>query len=293
MTTKIAIKITFIIFSLLMSLFPAHSQNKHNNSLLWKVEGKNLDKPSYLFGTIHLLCPEDLLVSESVKTALKNTEQLVLEIDLDDPTVMQKIQRSMIYTDGTTARNYLDNEEYAMVATFFNDSLGMPFEQMQVIKPFYLSSMTIMHFLGCQPASWETELIKLATADQKETIGIERVEDQTGIIEALPLHIKKTMLLETITEYAKTKMMFEQMILKYKEQDIDALQKMVEEYMSDDYAHFERDLIEKRNKNWIGKIEENASSKPSFFAFGAGHLAGKKGVINLLRKAGYIVSPVR
>lgn len=31
----------------------------------------------------------------------------------------------------------------------------------------------------------------------------------------------------------------------------------------------------------------------NLFAFGAGHMGGDKGVINLLRKAGYTVEPVQ
>ncbi|HCH42932.1 MAG TPA: TraB/GumN family protein, partial [Algoriphagus sp.] len=32
--------------------------------------------------------------------------------------------------------------------------------------------------------------------------------------------------------------------------------------------------------------------KSTFFAVGAGHLAGQKGVLNLLKEAGYTLSPV-
>ncbi len=51
-------------------------------------------------------------------------------------------------------------------------------------------------------------------------------------------------------------------------------------------------LLTNRNKNWIPVITREARAMPSFFAFGAGHLGGKDGVINLLRKKGFKVTPI-
>jgi uncharacterized protein YbaP (TraB family) len=51
-------------------------------------------------------------------------------------------------------------------------------------------------------------------------------------------------------------------------------------------------LLSDRNHNWIPVIGEEAKKRPTFFAFGAGHLGGENGVINLLRKAGFTVKPI-
>jgi uncharacterized protein YbaP (TraB family) len=56
---------------------------------------------------------------------------------------------------------------------------------------------------------------------------------------------------------------------------------------------FEEELLDKRNAAWIPVIEKAAREKATFFAFGAGHLGGDKGVINLLRRSGYTVRPLR
>jgi uncharacterized protein YbaP (TraB family) len=48
-----------------------------------------------------------------------------------------------------------------------------------------------------------------------------------------------------------------------------------------------------RNANWAKKLENLLPEKGLVIAVGAGHLPGKKGVINLLREAGYKVEPVR
>ena len=52
---------------------------------------------------------------------------------------------------------------------------------------------------------------------------------------------------------------------------------------------FQEEMLDKRNSSWIPIIEKAARTKPTFFAFGAGHLGGPNGVINLLRQRGYTV----
>ena len=39
-------------------------------------------------------------------------------------------------------------------------------------------------------------------------------------------------------------------------------------------------------------MEKAMQAKPTFFAVGAGHLGGEKGVLNLLKKQGYTVKAV-
>jgi uncharacterized protein YbaP (TraB family) len=47
-----------------------------------------------------------------------------------------------------------------------------------------------------------------------------------------------------------------------------------------------------RNRKWIARIQKMMADKPTFFAVGAAHLGGEKGVIALLRKEGYTLRPI-
>jgi uncharacterized protein YbaP (TraB family) len=76
----------------------------------------------------------------------------------------------------------------------------------------------------------------------------------------------------------------------YKKKDLYALANMIS--ASPDMAGYENLLLVNRNKNWIPVMEKAMTAQSNFFAVGAGHLPGNDGVINLLRKAGYTVSPV-
>ncbi len=57
-------------------------------------------------------------------------------------------------------------------------------------------------------------------------------------------------------------------------------------------GNFTEVLLYQRNRNWVAKLKDLMPAKSLLVAVGAGHLPGDKGVINLLRKAGYTVTPI-
>ena len=69
-------KISAIFLLSLLSL--ASAAQKKNNSLLWKISGNGLEKPSYLFGTIHMLCKEDAYLSENLVKAIQESDSVYL-----------------------------------------------------------------------------------------------------------------------------------------------------------------------------------------------------------------------
>lgn len=60
------------------------------SSLLWQVSGNGLEKESYLFGTIHIICSEQFLMDDRIKKAFESTDQLIMELDMSDPSLPQK-----------------------------------------------------------------------------------------------------------------------------------------------------------------------------------------------------------
>jgi len=284
-------KMTIVFLAMIVSVFTTYGQDK-GNSLLWKISGKNLEQPSYLYGTFHLLCPDDLQIQDKVTDAMEACDQLVLELDFDDPSVMPTIQKNMAYSDGTTAKDYLNEQEYNMLSDFFRDSLNLPFERLESIKPFFLSSMTLMHFLSCQPASFEQRLTSMAGDLEMEIKGLESVEEQIQFIDNLSMDYQKKMLMENLKNYDSSKMMFDRMIGYYLNDNLKGLHSISESYMSEDYAEFKEQLLTRRNQRWVPVIEELIGDNASFIAVGAAHLPGKEGVIQLLRQAGYKVEPV-
>lgn len=285
-------KMTTLLLALMVSVASLYGQVS-SQSLLWEISGNGLEKSSYLYGTFHLLCPDDLQIKDKVKDAMGVSEQLVLELDFDDPSVMQTIQQNMAYSDGTTAKDYLNKSEYELVAGFFRDSLQLPFERLHAIKPFFLSSMTLIQFAGCQPVSFEQKLTSMAKQEGIDITGLETVQEQMGFIEDIPMKMQKKMLLENLQHYDSSRVMFHKMMDCYLREDLPGLNAISQESFADEeYVEFRENLLINRNKDWVPKIEQEVKEKACFIAVGAAHLPGKEGVIDLLRKKGYRVEPV-
>jgi len=106
--------------------------------------------------------------------------------------------------------------------------------------------------------------------------------------------VQATQLLSFINDSeseAKASKDYEEMASAYRNQELDKLEKLInkEEHGIQQFTDI---LLYKRNDNWVKKMDGIFSSGPAVIAVGAGHLPGEKGVINLLRKAGYKVEPV-
>ena len=99
------------------------------------------------------------------------------------------------------------------------------------------------------------------------------------------------MLVKMVDNWNEGKETFKQMITDYKNQDVEALLVDMAKSKTAD-ANFQEDLLVTRNQNWIPKIQQIAKEKSTFFAVGAGHLGGEKGVIALLKKQGFTVKAV-
>jgi hypothetical protein len=84
---------------------------------------------------------------------------------------------------------------------------------------------------------------------------------------------------------------FKDMMKAYKEQDLDKLGEMITKSESG-MMEYQDLLLNNRNRNWVEKLKKIMPDHAVVVAVGAGHLPGEKGVISLLRKAGYTVTPV-
>jgi len=91
----------------------------------------------------------------------------------------------------------------------------------------------------------------------------------------------------------KDKAELQKMLVIYEEEDIEGMLDIMDESENKKSADFNDILLNDRNANWIPVIEKVSSEQPTFYGVGAGHLAGEKGVIKLLRKKGYTVEAVK
>lgn len=282
-----------LITTVLLSIFSVISINaqKLENSTLWKIEGNGLKKPSYIFGTIHITC--DATIEDDVKKALDETSQVVLEIDMDDPSMQTKMMGGMYMKDGKKISDLVSKEDYAIIDSLITNEVGMPLKMVENIKPFFLIAMLYPKMLDCPMQSFEQELMAVATEQKEDINGLETIEDQMKVFDDIPYEDQVADLLKTAKDnLQKDRETFKEMLDIYKDENIEALIAMMNDDESSSVNKHQDKLLINRNKNWIPKISEYAIEQPTFFGVGAGHLAGEFGVINLLREAGYTVSAI-
>ena len=266
--------------------------NKDNNTLLWEISGKNLKTPSYLYGTFHLLCKDDINVSAQLKTALQQSKVVYMELDMDDPATLMGGLMLMSMKERKKLKDLYSKEEYNRVESFFKDSLHTPIALMQTMKPFFLMGLVYPKMMKCKNMSGVEEvLIKLAKENKKEVMGLETMAFQASIFDSIPYEAQAKELLNIIDSLPENKKEFEVMLKAYKNQQLNELEKSIEK--SEMGSGFnENILLTQRNKNWVKQLNVIMKSESVFVAVGAGHLVGKDGLINLLKKEGYILKPL-
>ena len=292
-STKMPAIRTKLLSALLLSLTlsTVRAQAPSEPSLLWKIEGKNLSQPSYLYGTIHLICPSDFVLSDTLKGCLQQTEQLTLEIDMDDPGMMMAMMKSMAMREGKQLKDLLDAKDYGRLNAYFKDSVGMSIAPFERAKPFMLMSVLLNRVLTCQPQSYEMSLMGLAKKQKAEVVGLETVEEQMAVFDSIPYTDQAKMLITLMDSLPHARQEFGKMVELYKKQDLAGLYNLTLE--SDfEMENQQEVLLTDRNKRWIPLIQKQIAEKPTFVAVGAAHLGGEEGVIALLRKEGYSVVPI-
>jgi uncharacterized protein len=263
--------------------------------LLFEITGKDLKKPSYLFGTIHIICTADMFSMEELVSYLDQTEQLIMEIDMSNTGELQAMTGKIMIPDGKTLKDYLSDEEFAKVDEMFRETLGMPLENLKQIKPFFLSVMlvTAPKVLGCSPpSSYETALLQSAIAKNKTVSGLETVSSQYAVIDKKPMEEQSKDLYKMALDPQKAFNDFKKLVEAYKGQNAETLYELILSQMSED-QDLQTRLLDDRNKDWIPKIEKAINEKPSFIAVGAGHLGGENGVLKLLRDQGYTLRAIK
>jgi uncharacterized protein YbaP (TraB family) len=294
-TTSLIILALFCCVPLTQSFAQKAVSTADNDALLFEISGNGLAKPSYIYGTFHILCPTDIMPIEKFTPYIDRTDQLIMEIDMDDPAEMGSMAKGAAITDGRTIKDVMTAEQFAKVDEMFKNTVGTSVEPLKMLKPSILAVLVITSpkMLGCSPlASYEMNFVKVAAEKKKPIVGLETVDFQSKALESLPLEKQVNSLVEMSKNPQKSAEQLKKLIQVYKEQNADKLRSSALETEKAD-PEFNKTIIDERNAAWIPKIEALIKEKPSFIAVGGGHLGGEPGVLDLLRKRGFTVKPIK
>jgi uncharacterized protein YbaP (TraB family) len=296
MNHKLKFVLLFAAFTLVVSPLLAQkpAPKTEGTGLLFEISGNGLKKPSYIFGTFHILCATDMMPMDKFSPYIDHVDQLIMEIDMDNPSETGAMAKGAAISDGRTIKDVMTAEQYAKVDEMFKSTVGVSVEAVKMLKPAILSVLVVTSpkMLGCSPpSSYELSFVKLATDKKKPITGLETVEFQSKTLESRPLEKQAQELVEMANNPQKAGDDLKKLIAAYKEQNIEKLHRLAVEQDKED-VNFQKNLLDDRNAAWIPKIESNIKTTPSFIAVGAGHLGGPKGVVSLLRAKGYKVTPI-
>ncbi|MGB6083300.1 TraB/GumN family protein [Moheibacter sp.] len=282
-------------FSLIFVFQFGLSQDIKEKSLLWEISGKGLSQPSYLFGTVHIACQGEVEMRPELQNAFDKTEQLILELDMDEPSLMTKMMQASLATDGKKVSEKLGDELSAKVDSLITAKMGMSLAMFENLNLPTISVQLGMLAIDCpMDLGYDMMLLSEAQALKREVKGLETPEAQIDVLFAMTNEDAMQSISYLVNNFDEAEQQLRELLEYYRNQDVQALYNFTKESFEDPkypQGNLE-DFLDKRNENWIPVIEKEIKTTPSLIAVGAAHLAGEKGVINLLRKQGYKVKAV-
>ena len=297
--------LTFII-----ALLAAGSMNAQ---ILYKITGKDAKNASYIIGTYHLADASFTEKIPGLQTALAETEQVYGEVNMENmmqPASIQKMTAAMMLPEGQTLKTVLTPEQFGKVSAFAKELMGvgldndMVFSQLGKMSPKALATQfTLLLFIKnsatpFNPANGLDNFFQMqAKQNNKPISGLETIDFQIETLyKSTPIERQVEELICLVDNKEYNLMMVQEISKAFYAQDLQAIEKAADEKLNnscDSTPEEEETLIYGRNDNWMKLMPAIMAEKPTFFAVGALHLVGERGMLTQLQKAGYTVTPCK
>ena len=277
---------------------PAEARTAQGHPALWAVSDH--DTTIYLFGTIHLLPANYQWRTPAFDKALDGSQQLVVEtiVDNQNPGKLMAAMSSIGFDDKLPPLvDRVSPDKRAALEAAIAES-GMPplaFNRMKTWTAAFLLLGNQFKKIGLKGDDGVETVLRTKFLSEGKPIGeLESNVEQLGFFDALP-ESAQLALLEGALEQPQGKMdkQFAAMLKAWSAGDIPAVAKTFDQDMASAPA-LRRILIERRNANWSRWIEKRMAEPGQLIvAVGAGHLAGRQSVIDMLKRDGYRVRRIQ
>ena len=275
---------------LVLLVFPALVfASNYDKGLLWKIE-KPGAVPSYIFGTIHLEDERVTALPEVVSKTLNQSRSFTMEI-LPSPQDDQTAAMAMVFTDGKNLKQVLGDSLFKEVASVAQKS-GMTEAGIMAFKPWAM--MMILSFPPPKTGIFlDKKLLEMARTQNKSLHALETMKEQLSIFNNASMDEQIHMLRETIKEHDSFTQEIEAMTKAYLARDLQTLLAISNDKIKpgDRVAEkFMKKLTVDRNHRMVNRMLPRLGDGNAFIAFGALHLPGNEGVLQLLENKGFKVS---
>ena len=259
-------------------------------TLLFSIKGKDT-KMSYIFGTVHMIEDTAFYFPTKLDKTLSKTDQLVLEIEnVSDKEALLPL----LILDSGSLFDHFSKEQGDSIVQWGAPLLGMKPEtfrtNFEALKPFVLIQIGAQAMMSAHTRSYEMELTDKANANKQPIKGLESMESQLAIFDHFSDAVITEMIMSGIRNPEAAIESQKELTKLYMDKDMEGLAKLIVE--SEEIGENTEVLVYQRNRNWIPVMTEFMKTQSCFFAVGAGHLGGEQGVIQLLKNAGYTITPI-
>jgi len=294
-----SLTLAFLALGLLQ--LPAEEKDKKVDfgiSSVWSV-----DSPAghriYLIGSIHLLRDQDYPLPSVFEKAYRDSARVVFELppgSEGNGEVVTRMREMGSYGPGDMLSKHVSADTLKRTVAWCN-AHQIPENVVQQLRPWFLaltiSAVEYQQMGAKADQGLDTYFENRAQKDGKPGDGLESVEYQLSLFSRLSDKLQEELLLQTLSEIESLKKDYEEMVTAWRSGNSAKLQ----EYLfkdSDKFPELMQEFLFKRNKAWIAPLEEylNKGVK-AFVVVGAGHLGGKKGVIELLKERGFTVTQLK
>jgi uncharacterized protein YbaP (TraB family) len=274
--------------------FTGQSQSTYP-SILWEISGNGLQKPSYLFGSMHISNKEVFHLSDSFYMAIKSCDVVALEVDPNewqpDMFRLEEAQQVVrLYSYSATDAEYLSENDFRQKN--YTDQLIAALRE----EPFEMNGLlyrTTTPMANFQEDTYlDLYIYQTGRRLGKEGAGVENyLRSEKISIEATEAELKEKKERKTFPEGENAFTIGMKMQEAYRHGDL-SLMDSLDQLLSSSKAFTEKFLYD-RNVIQAGSMDSIMRHKSLFVAVGAAHLPGSRGVIELLRKKGYTLRPVK
>lgn len=275
-----------------------------NAQLLWKVTSPDTEKTSYIVGTHHIAPPGMIDSISGLTEAIDKIDMVLGEVDMTDLNPMEVQQSSLSHmmapADSTLSKLFTTEQLDSINTILTKYTQGMAqVAQLDMMKPIAVSQtiallQSQLAFPGFDPSQQlDTRIQAIAKAGGKKTGGLETLEFQMRTLFDTPVSQQASDLMEAVRNDSTAIEDCKRLAAAYVAGDIEEINKMLSEGSSALDTEAKERLLIARNHDWAEKLSVILPKEQVLIAVGCGHLPGEEGLIELLRKNGYTVSPVK
>jgi len=274
--------------------------------LLWKIESDTLQKPSHLFGTIHLTTPRIAKLHPAATQAFGQADAVVTEISLDPKTQLEAAAL-MMRNDGSTLSQSIDADTLAKLdETLKGINPEFNAELFEPMKTWAVAAAVIMLPYQMKGEKSLDELIwQRAKEEGKSSSGLEEMKNQLAAFDQGLNEAEQVIFLRaTIENLDENAALLMEIIAAYEKGDENAIGDLIVQSIRDFGNNEEERTIGKRllkrlltdrdvtMSASIDGILKKQPGKSHFFAVGAGHLIGDTSILKHLEARGYRITRI-